>query len=227
MLPICSPPTGGLGYNTAIEDVVNLGWKLAAVTNGWGGARLLTSYHTERQPAAVRNTNYARGFADLGGNFKADPRLEEDSDVGAQLRNAAGIYYGNHGKSEFNIPGITFGTRYDNSPIVIADGTSPPPDRANVYEPTACPGGRAPHLWFDQDTAQPVSLMTGSDLSSHSLNLMAAGNRRRAPCRMLLRTSHIPLSTVSLPGEEARTFMGADLALIRPDQIVAWRGGYL
>ena len=57
-------PTGGLGYNTAIEDVVNLGWKLAAVTNGWGGSGLLTSYHTERQPAAVRNTNYARGFAD-------------------------------------------------------------------------------------------------------------------------------------------------------------------
>ena len=27
-------PTGGLGYNTAIEDVVNLGWKLAAVING-------------------------------------------------------------------------------------------------------------------------------------------------------------------------------------------------
>ena len=30
-------PTGGLGYNTAIEDAVNLGWKLAAVLNGWGG----------------------------------------------------------------------------------------------------------------------------------------------------------------------------------------------
>jgi 2-polyprenyl-6-methoxyphenol hydroxylase-like FAD-dependent oxidoreductase len=24
-------PTGGLGYNTAVEDAVNLGWKLAAV----------------------------------------------------------------------------------------------------------------------------------------------------------------------------------------------------
>ncbi|CAN0387500.1 unnamed protein product, partial [Phaeothamnion confervicola] len=31
-------PTGGLGYNTAVEDAVNLGWKLAACIKGWGGA---------------------------------------------------------------------------------------------------------------------------------------------------------------------------------------------
>ena len=97
---------------------MNLGWKLAAVINGWGGSGLLTSYHPERQPAAVRNTNYARGFADSLGNFKADPRLEDDSDEGARLRHVAGIHYGNHGRSEFNIPGITFGTRYDDLPIV-------------------------------------------------------------------------------------------------------------
>jgi 2-polyprenyl-6-methoxyphenol hydroxylase-like FAD-dependent oxidoreductase len=27
-------PTGGLGYNTAVEDAVNLGWKLAHVVRG-------------------------------------------------------------------------------------------------------------------------------------------------------------------------------------------------
>ena len=48
-------PTGGLGYNTAIEDAANLGWKLAAVVNGWGGTDLLDSYHRERFPSAVRN----------------------------------------------------------------------------------------------------------------------------------------------------------------------------
>jgi 2-polyprenyl-6-methoxyphenol hydroxylase-like FAD-dependent oxidoreductase len=49
-------PTGGLGYNTAVEDAVNLGWKLAAVLKGWGGPALLKSYEIERQALARRNT---------------------------------------------------------------------------------------------------------------------------------------------------------------------------
>src|SRR5207245_293269 len=36
--------------NTGFEDARNLGWKLAAVLQGWGGERLLESYSAERQP---------------------------------------------------------------------------------------------------------------------------------------------------------------------------------
>ena len=36
-------PAGGLGYNTAVEDAVNLGWKLAAAIKGIGGPLLLDS----------------------------------------------------------------------------------------------------------------------------------------------------------------------------------------
>ncbi|MEW6454035.1 MAG: FAD-dependent monooxygenase, partial [Pseudomonadota bacterium] len=57
-------PTGGLGYNTAVEDAVNLSWKLAAMLKGWGGPKLLDSYEPERKALATRNTKYARGFAD-------------------------------------------------------------------------------------------------------------------------------------------------------------------
>ena len=71
-------PAGGLGYNTAVEDAVNLGWKLAAVLKGWGGAALLDSYETERQAIARRNTAYARGFADSLGLFVPPPELEDD-----------------------------------------------------------------------------------------------------------------------------------------------------
>ena len=35
---------------------------------------------------------------------------------------------------------------------------------------------------------------------------------------------NMPLSVVPIAGDEARDLYGADLALIRPDQIVAWRG---
>ena len=44
------PPYGGYGVNTGLEDARNLGWKLAAVLQGWGGPELLDSYDRERRP---------------------------------------------------------------------------------------------------------------------------------------------------------------------------------
>ena len=49
-------PLGGLGMNTGIGDVMNLGWKLAAVHQGWAGPRLVETYETERRPFGVRNS---------------------------------------------------------------------------------------------------------------------------------------------------------------------------
>src|SRR5262245_8027683 len=48
------PPNGGLGMNTGIQDAFDLGWKLAAMLEGWGGPTLLESYDHERRPAAAR-----------------------------------------------------------------------------------------------------------------------------------------------------------------------------
>ncbi|MGC2779916.1 MAG: FAD-dependent oxidoreductase, partial [Bradyrhizobium sp.] len=143
-------PTGGLGYNTAIEDAVNLGWKLAHVVKGISPLSLLDSYAAERRPVALRNTDYARRFADSLGLFAAVPEIEDATAAGAEARRVAGAYLDQHARAEFNIPGITFGGRYDGSPIIVSDGTQPPPDAANVYVPSACPGGRAPHAWLEQ-----------------------------------------------------------------------------
>ena len=217
-------PTGGLGYNTAIEDVVNLGWKLGAVLNGWGKTGLLKSYHYERQPAAVRNTNYAKLFADSLGKFKADPLLEDNSDCGVQLRDAAGTHFDTHSRLEFNIPGITFGTRYDGSSIIVSDGTTPPPDQANDYEPSACPGGRAPHLWFDLETIKPISLY---DYLGFEFTLLKFDGFREEEAKYIYNTAtdlNIPLRTVYIPCDKARALYGSNLVLIRPDQVVAWRG---
>jgi 2,4-dichlorophenol 6-monooxygenase len=55
------PPTGGLGLNTAVADVHNLVWKLAAVINHdldfESQENLFDSYESERKPVAQRNTN--------------------------------------------------------------------------------------------------------------------------------------------------------------------------
>src|SRR5712672_2428268 len=104
-------PTGGLGYNTAIEDAVNLGWKLAAVLDKRAAPCLLDSYEIERRPLAVRNTGYAKRFADSLGNYQPVPEIEADTAEGEAARRKAGAYFDAHGRAEFNIPGITFGGR--------------------------------------------------------------------------------------------------------------------
>ena len=52
-------PTGAFGMNTGMQDSVDLGWKLAAMVQGWGGDRLLASYEIERRPVALRNVEEA------------------------------------------------------------------------------------------------------------------------------------------------------------------------
>src|SRR3984885_13328588 len=44
------PPYGGYGLNNGLDDVANLGWKLAAKLNGWGSDALLQTYTEERRP---------------------------------------------------------------------------------------------------------------------------------------------------------------------------------
>ncbi len=212
-------PAGGLGYNTAVEDAVNLGWKLAAVLKGWGGPQLLDSYETERQAIARRNTTYARGFADSLGLFVPPPELEDEGPAGEAARKLTGDHFNHHARFEFNIPGITFGGRYDGSPIVVSDGTAPPPDAVNSYQPTGCPGGRAPHLWLGDGRSL-------YDALGFEFTLLQLGSKPAdtASFRAAADAMNIPLSVVAVAGDEARELYGADLALIRPDQIVAWRG---
>jgi 2-polyprenyl-6-methoxyphenol hydroxylase-like FAD-dependent oxidoreductase len=212
-------PAGGLGYNTAVDDAVNLGWKLAAAIRGVAGRGLLDSYEAERRPAAVRNTGYARAFADSLGRFKPRRGLEDDGPAGERLRREAGAYLERHGREEFNIPGITFGTRYDGSPVIVSDGSKPPPDAANRYQPTAVPGGRAPHLWL----AEGRSLF---DTFSFEWTLLRLGPAPPEPDRLVsaARQRGMDLEVVDVPSADARDLYEAPLALIRPDQIVAWRG---
>lgn len=212
-------PTGGLGYNTAVEDAVNLGWKLAALVNGWGGPALLDSYEAERQALAKRNTRFARGFADSVGLFVAPAEIEHEGPAGEAARKRASDHFNHHARFEFNIPGITFGGRYDGSPIVVPDGTSPPLDEINNYVPTACPGGRAPHVWLDDGRSLYDAL--GFEFT---LLRLGADPADAAPFVAAARELGLPLAVVDVAANDVRDLYNADLALIRPDQIVAWRG---
>jgi len=212
-------PTGGLGYNTAVEDAVNLAWKLASVIRGEAPEALLGSYEIERKRLAERNTGFARRFADSVGLFTAKPELEEDSERGEAERRLAARHLDEHARLEFNIPGVTFGGRYDGSPIIAGDGATLPPDEPNSYVPTASPGGRPPHAWLDDGR----SLF---DLFHSEWTLLALGPEAPSTAAFedAARALIMDLRVVRLPQASVRDLYEAPLALIRPDQIVAWRG---
>jgi 2-polyprenyl-6-methoxyphenol hydroxylase-like FAD-dependent oxidoreductase len=212
-------PTGGLGYNTAVEDAVNLGWKLAARLRGWGGLALLQSYETEREPIARRNLGFSRHYAESAGGFVVPSELEDESEGGAAARRTTGEYFNRHARAEFNIPGVTFGARYDGSPIIVPDGTVPPPDAANVYQPTACPGGRAPHAWLGD--GRSLFDAFGPDFTLLHLGMRAS---EVAPLLAAAMSAKVPMNALEMPINEVRDIYDADFAIIRPDQIVAWRG---
>ncbi len=213
-------PTGGMGYNTAVGDAVNAGWKLAEVVRGRASPRLLTSYEIERKPIAHRNTRFAAQFADSVGLYVPSPAVEDNSEAGEAARRRAGEYLARHGREEFTIPGFTFGYRYDGSPAIIPDGTVKPYDAPGVYVPTGKPGGRAPHIWRSD----------GSSLFDHFgfdwtlLCFAEAGDGARAFAAEAARRD-VGLKIVDLSDEPvAADLYELPFALIRPDQIVAWRG---
>ena len=216
-------PTGGLGYNTAVEDAVNLAWKLHAVLRGQAGPSLLDSYETERLAVARRNTGYARRFADSIGLLEAVDELDDDTPAGARAREQLAAPLEAHARLEFNIPGVTFGARYDGSSVIVPDGTAPPPDAANTYTPSACPGGRPPHAWL----ADGRSLF---DTFGPGWTLLVLGSgeepaRRGAGFVEAARALGVELAVVAHAQEALRALYEAPLALIRPDHVVAWRGG--
>jgi len=137
--------------------------------------------------------------------------IEDETPAGEEARRRAGAYLAAHGRAEFNIPGVTFGGRYDGSPAIVPDGTLPPADAADVYVPSACPGGRPPHLWLPEG----ASLY---DRFGFEWTLLRMGKPRGEA----FLGGALEVTAVDIP--QARDLYEADLALIRPDQVVAWRG---
>ncbi len=213
-------PTGGFGMNTGVDDAANLAWKIAALIGGWGGPNLLASYETERRPIAFRNTGMAKELSRGVGKVPIVGEMLDASPAGDRARLNVGKHLETF-KEEFASIGIQLGARYDGSPIIVSDGSTPPPDDPSTYQPTACPGGRAPHLFFPDHSSLFDHLATGFTLlhlhGEHDTSVMAdAAEARR-----------IPFKTYRVELPQGRELYACDLALIRPDQHVAWRGDRL
>lgn len=216
-------PTGGMGYNTSVDDAVNLGWKLAAVVQGWAGEGLLDSYQAERKPIGHRNTAFARSMADSIGGIKVPPNVDDNTPEAEQLREKMGAALYQHVRNEFNIPGLQLGLRYEGSPIVAAEAEAQTPDQPNTYIPTARPGSRAPHIWLGDQSifdlfGRDYTLLCFTSQDKASAALDAANWEKEAAALGM------PMETLYCDNADARKLYGADCVLVRPDHHVAWRG---
>ena len=211
-------PTGGHGLNTGLGDVMDLGWMLQALLEGWGGPGLKDAYTAERRPVAIRNgssatRNYAVWVQKEGRERVLDSGPQADverRDLGEKM--AASL------KQEFHSLGVAMGYSYDGSPIIAPDGSPPPPDDPSVCVQTARPGHRAPHAWL-KDGRSTLDLFGGGFV------LLRFGSD--APdAQGLVEASRkvgLPLERLTLDEPEVAALYKHRLVLVRPDGMVAWR----
>ncbi len=210
------PPFGGFGMNMGVADGVDLGWKLAAVLHGWGGAALLASYEGERRFVHDYVMDEAEANHALIPSTLLRPGLADDTPAGAAARAEAGTFIRQHKAAEFYALGVILGYCYATSPIVVDDGTMADWTRSRDYVPQAIPGCLAPHAW----------LADGSSLYDHfgaDFTLLTFGGASSADAVAEAHAAGVPLTVVALAAE-LQTLYQAPLALVRPDQHVAWRG---
>lgn len=243
------PPTTGLGLNTAIEDALNLSWKLAMVLKHNLDPGILDTYEQERKPVGKRNAdwglftfeNSAVINAAVGlvpgqkeHNLARFQNLFEESLSGQSLRAQVRKMIDSQ-RIEFSAHGIELGFVYEKG-FKISDGTDMPlPDPlGQVYNPTTRPGHRLPHVWFQGN---------GRTLSSHDLvgasgsfllltdemglSWVAVANRVSLQYDVSIKTVQVgpqcPLRDRDNQWEEVKEIGNGGAILVRPDNFVAWR----
>lgn len=212
-----NPPWGGHGFNTCVGDAVNLGWKLAALLQGWAPESLLDTYETERRPVAQRTIAAAgEQEAYLAPAFAAVD-LDADGPAGVALR--ADVARALQAKDpEFHSLGLVLGYDYASSPVVVAAEPVVADPPVNAFEPSAHPGARLPHAWLPDGRSVYDLLGEGFTL----LRLSAGADTD--PLREAATRLGIPLTVLDLAQlSQLRPLYRADLVLVRPDQHVAWR----
>ncbi len=213
------PPYGGFGLNNGLEDVVNLGWKLAAHLDGWGGDALLRSYTEERRPV----------FADIGRDFIA-ARIEEDRDFLARYspeRNRAEFERAWQARMD-RVSGRAqvYEPHYEGSSVVMgppgglcsAHGKHTFTARAGHHlPPNVLSSGRNV---FEELGEGFTLLAFGASDGADDAAMRGAVQGFEAAARAL----RAPLKVVRDRYDGGREIYEAKIILVRPDQYVAWCG---
>jgi 2-polyprenyl-6-methoxyphenol hydroxylase-like FAD-dependent oxidoreductase len=205
------PPYGGYGVNSGLEDARNIGWKLAAVLQGWGDETLLDSYDTERRPVfkstiddfIAKSIENDRAFLEAH-DFEGDPVTFKEA-LKERAEGAVGEVH-------------AFEPNYEGSSVVwCADGQRGLCSAKGSHRFEARAGH---HL-------APAVLSSGGNVyealgAGFTLLAMDADTTAVQAFRKAADALKVPLTVVETAalGEAAR--YAANLVLVRPDQFVAW-----
>jgi 2-polyprenyl-6-methoxyphenol hydroxylase-like FAD-dependent oxidoreductase len=198
------PPYGGYGINLGFEDARNLGWKLAATLQGWGGEALLDSYSAERQPVFVSAAaDFIEKSIHVDRDFLAafDPNQDLAAFEAEWARRSSGAV------AEVG----AFEPHYEGSPAVFGpDGGRCSAVGSHVF--LARPGHHLPPCMLSDGRNVFQALGEGFTLLAFGADpagFEAAGGK---------------LTVVQDTAADGRERYGARLILVRPDAYVAWAG---
>jgi len=205
------PPYGGFGLNNGLEDVTNLGWKLAARLQGWGSDALLESYSEERRPI----------FKETGQDFIAH-RIETDRaflDRYSPERDRAEFERAWKDRETAVDPFVrTYEPNYEGSSVVMG----PPGGKCSAHGTHSFLARAGHHL-------PPQLLTSGRNVfeelgTGFSLLAFGAQDGWVRAFDDAARSLGVPLKIVRDSFSGGREAYAHRLILVRPDQYVVWIG---
>lgn len=114
--------------------------------------------------------------------------------------------------------GTLLGYRYAGSDIIVPDATPELEDDARRYISITRPGHRAPHVWLENDDAL-------YDRFDQGFNVLQLGGTALdvTPFVDYASTIGLPLNAVRINDALVHDVYAADLVLVHPGLIIAWR----
>jgi len=205
------PPYGGYGLNNGLEDVANLGWKLAARLEGWGGDKLLESYSEERRPIFHEVAeDFIADRIRTDGEFLARYNPAKDKAEFEKLWNARDTDVGSRAKS--------YEPNYEGSSAIAG-----PPGGICTAHGTHMYKARAGHHLTPQALSSGKNVFEELGRGFTLLAFDADDSDVRA-FEQGAAALKVPFKAIRDTYKDKRMAYEARMILVRPDQYVVWCG---